>query len=120
MQMADELSKVFAALGDPIRRDMIARLTEADATVSQLAEPYQVSMQAISKHLKVLEDAGLVTRGRAAQTRPVHLEAQVFDLMTTWIERYRIQAEQRYQRLDAVLAELNDAAETPRRKGKAS
>ena len=74
--MADQLSKVFAALGDPIRRDMIARLTVADATVSQLAEPYEVSMQAVSKHLKVLEDAGLVTRGREAQTRPVHVEAR--------------------------------------------
>ena len=76
-------------------------------------------MQAVSKHLKVLEDAGLVSRGRAAQTRPVHLEAQVFDLMTKWIERYQRQAEQRYQRLDAVLAAMNDT-EKPRRKGRAS
>ena len=87
--MTDQLSKVFAALGDPIRRDMIARLTVADATVGRLAEPYDVSLQAVSKHLKVLQGAGLVTRGRAAQTRPVHLEAEVFDLMTKWIERYR-------------------------------
>jgi DNA-binding transcriptional ArsR family regulator len=118
--MADQLSKVFAALGDPLRRDMIARLTTADATVSQLAEPYDVSMQAVSKHLKVLEDAGLVSRGRAAQTRPVHLEAQVFELMTKWIERYQRQAEQRYQRLDAVLAAMNDTEAKPRRKGRAS
>jgi DNA-binding transcriptional ArsR family regulator len=118
--MADPLSKVFAALADPLRRDMIARLTTADATVSQLAEPYDVSMQAVSKHLKVLEDAGLVSRGRAAQTRPVHLEAQAFDLMTKWIERYQRRAEQRYQRLDAVLAELNDTTAKPRRKGRAS
>jgi DNA-binding transcriptional ArsR family regulator len=107
--MADQLSRVFAALADPTRRDLVARLTVADATVNELAEPYEVSVQAISKHLKVLEDAGLVTKGRQAQTRPVHLEAEVFDLMTAWIERYRRRAEQRYRRLDAVLAELTDA-----------
>ncbi len=119
--MADQLSKVFAALSDPIRRDMIARLTVADATVSHLAEPYDVSFQAVSKHLKVLEDAGLVTRTRAAQTRPVHLEAEVFDLMTKWIERYRHQAEERYGRLDALLAEMNEESdERPRKKGKAT
>ena len=105
--MADQLSKVFAALADPTRRDLVARLTIADATVNELAEPYEVSVQAISKHLKVLEEAGLVTKSRKAQTRPVHLEAEVFDLMTAWIERYRRQAEQRYQRLHAVLAELH-------------
>ena len=104
--MADQLSRVFAALADPTRRDLVARLTVADQTVNELAEPYEVSIQAVSKHLKVLEDAGLVTRSRKAQTRPVHLEAEVFDLMTAWIERYRRRAEQRYQRLDAVLAEL--------------
>lgn len=96
---------------------MVARLTVGDATVSELADPYGVSLQAISKHLKVLEDAGLVSRSRAAQTRPVHLEAEVFDLMTKWIERYRRQAEERYRRLDAVLA---DIADEPRRKGTAS
>lgn len=119
--MDDQLSKVFAALGDPIRRDMVARLTAGDATVSALAAPYDVSMQAVSKHLRVLEEAGLVTRSRAAQTRPVHLEAEIFDLMTAWIERYRRQAEERYRRLDAVLAEMNDeTAGQPKRKGKAS
>ncbi|GAB11324.1 putative ArsR family transcriptional regulator [Gordonia araii NBRC 100433] len=106
--MTDQLSLVFSALADPTRRDIVARLTEGDATVSELAEPYDVSVQAISKHLRVLGDAGLVTRGRQAQTRPVHLEAEVFDLMTAWIERYRRQAEERYQRLDAVLAAMNE------------
>lgn len=106
--MADQLSQVFAALADPTRRDIVARLAVADATVGELAEPYDVSLQAVSKHLKVLEGAGLVTKGRAAQTRPVRLEAEVFDLMEKWIERYRRQAEQRYQRLDAVLAQMND------------
>jgi DNA-binding transcriptional ArsR family regulator len=106
--MSDQLSRVFAALSDPTRRDMVARLTDGDATVGDLAAPYAVSVQAVSKHLKVLEEAGLVTRSRDAQRRPVHLEAEVFDLMTKWIERYRQRAEERYQRLDDVLADLND------------
>ena len=107
---ADALTKVFAALADPTRRDMVVRLTVADATVNELAEPYDVSLQAVSKHLKVLEDAGLVSRSRDAQRRPVHLEAEVFDLISKWIERYRRQAEERYRRLDDVLAAMPDAA----------
>lgn len=108
MAATDELSRVFSALADPIRRDLVARLSVGDATVNALAEPYAVSVQAISKHLHVLEDAGLVSRSRDAQRRPVHLEAEVFDLMTSWIERYRRQAEERYRRLDAVLATMPD------------
>jgi DNA-binding transcriptional ArsR family regulator len=104
----EQLSRVFAALADPTRRDMVSRLTAGDATVGELAAPYAVSMQAVSKHLKVLEDAGLVTRSRQAQRRPVHLEAEVFDLMTRWIERYRRQAEERFARLDAVLATTDE------------
>ena len=112
--MTDRLSKVFAALADPIRRDIVARLATEDATVGELAAPYDVSMQAVSKHLKVLEVAGLVSRSREAQRRPVHLEAEVFDLMTKWIERYRQQAEGRFRRLDDVLAEMNhDERQTP-------
>ena len=107
--MDDRLSRVFSALADPIRRDMVARLAADDATVNELAEPYDVSLQAVSKHLKVLEDAGLVSRTREAQRRPVHLEAEVFDLMTAWIERYRRQAEARYERLDALLAAMDDS-----------
>jgi DNA-binding transcriptional ArsR family regulator len=110
---ADPLSRVFAALADPIRRDMVARLAVADATVGELAEPYDVSVQAVSKHLRVLEDAGLVSRRRDAQRRPVHLEVEVLDLMTTWIERYRRQAEERYRRLDDVLASMPDDDTTP-------
>ena len=106
--MTDPLTQVFAALADPTRRDLVARLTDGDATVGQLAAPYQVSVQAVSKHLKVLEQAGLVSRGAEGHRSPVHLEAEVFDLMTTWIERYRQRAEARYRRLDAVLAELDD------------
>jgi DNA-binding transcriptional ArsR family regulator len=83
----------------------------ADATVNELAEPYDVSVQAVSKHLRVLEEAGLVSRRREAQRRPVHLEVEAFDLMTTWIERYRRQAEERYKRLDALLADLPDGTE---------
>lgn len=105
---ADQLSRAFAALADPTRRDIVARLTVADASVGELAAPYSVTLQAVSKHLKVLEDAGLVTRSQDAQRRPVHLEAEVFDLMTGWIERYRQQAEERYQRLDAVLTSMPD------------
>jgi DNA-binding transcriptional ArsR family regulator len=111
MAATDQLSRVFAALADPTRRNMVARLTLADATVTELAEPFAVSVQAVSKHLRVLEEAGLVSRRREAQRRPVHLEAEVFDLVTAWIERYRRQAEQRYQRLDVLLAELPDDAE---------
>jgi DNA-binding transcriptional ArsR family regulator len=104
----ERLSRVFFALADPTRRDMVARLAVGDATVGELAEPYDVSVQAVSKHVKVLSEAGLVSQRRDAQRRPCHLEAEVFDLMTKWIERYRQQAEERYERLDAVLAEMRD------------
>ncbi len=110
--MEERLTRLFSALADPTRRDIVARLAVGDATVGELAAPYDVSFQAVSKHLKVLEDAGLVSRSRDAQRRPVHLEAGVLDLMTKWIERYRRQAEERYRRLDAVLAEMNDGART--------
>jgi DNA-binding transcriptional ArsR family regulator len=111
---ADVLSPVFAALADPTRRDIVARLTAGDATLTTLAEPYDVSVQAVAKHLRVLEDAGVVSRRREGRERPAHLEAEVFDLMTAWIERYRRRAEERYRRLDAVLAELpHDTAAVP-------
>jgi DNA-binding transcriptional ArsR family regulator len=109
--MADQLSRVFQALADPTRRDLVARLAaDGDATVGELAAPYDVSLQAVSKHLKVLEEAGLVSRSRDAQRRPVHLEAEVFDLMTKWIERYRREAEERFDRLDGVLAAMDRAS----------
>ena len=104
----DQLSRVFAALADPTRRDMVARLAVGDATVGELADPYDVSIQAVSKHIKVLASAGLVSQTKDAQRRPCHLEAEVFDLMTKWIERYRQQAQERYERLDALLAEMRD------------
>src|SRR3954453_3290998 len=99
----DQLSRVFAALADPTRRDMVARLATGDATVGELADPYDVSVKAVSKHIKAVTDGGLVSQRRDAQRRPSHLEAEVFDLMTKWIERYREQAQERYERLDAVL-----------------
>ncbi|SDT48144.1 ArsR/SmtB family transcription factor [Actinoplanes derwentensis] len=100
---ADTMSQVFAALADPTRLDMVTRLSGGDATVNQLAEPYRMSLQAIYKHLRVLESAGLVTRPPGPQPRAVHLETEVFDQMQTWIERYRRRAEERYARLDALL-----------------
>ncbi len=109
----DPLSRMFAALADPTRRDMMARLAAGDATVNELAEPYEVTVQAVSKHLKVLEDAGLVSRTGEAQRRPAHLEAEVFDLMTKWIERYRREAEERYRRLDDLLQTMPGDESTP-------
>lgn len=106
--MAEALAKVFSALADETRLDIVIRLAEGDATLSELARRYDVSIQAVSKHLKTLEEAGVVSRRREAQRRPAHLEAEVFDLMAAWIERYRRRAEERYQRLDAVLADLDD------------
>ena len=108
---ADALSRVFSALADPTRRDIVARLASGDATVNEIAQPYDVTLQRVSQHLKVLEDAGLVSRSREAQRRPVHLEAEVLDLMTKWIERYRRQAEERYSRLDDLLRTLPDNIE---------
>jgi DNA-binding transcriptional ArsR family regulator len=108
VEQEERLNKAFAALADPTRRDMLARLASADATVGELAAPYDVSLQAVSKHLKVLEDAGLVHRSRDAQRRPVHLDAEVFDLMTKWIERYRREAEERFRKIDRLLAEMDE------------
>lgn len=111
----DQLSRVFAALADPTRRDIVARLAVGDVTVTELAQPYDVSVQAVSKHIKVLADAGLVSQRKEAQRRPCHLEAEVLDLMTAWIERYRQQAQERYERLDALLAEMQAEDRTTHR-----
>jgi len=104
--MTDKLSLAFSALADPTRRDMLTHLAKGDATVTALADRYEFSIQAVSKHLKVLEAAGLVSRTKDAQRRPVHLEPEVLDLMAGWIRRYQREAEARYSRLDSVLAEL--------------
>ncbi|OLC55187.1 MAG: transcriptional regulator [Chloroflexi bacterium 13_1_40CM_4_68_4] len=100
------LDATFAALADPTRRAILARLTSGQASVSELAEPFAISQPAISKHLKVLERAGLVSRGRDAQRRPRRLEVKPLAEATEWLERYRRYWEGNYQRLDALLDEL--------------
>ena len=103
---ADDLSIVFAALADPTRRAILARLATGEATVTELAEPFEMSQPAISKHLKVLERAGLVSMDVDAQRRPRKLEPKRLEEAVDWIERYREIFEQNYQRLDALLEEL--------------
>jgi DNA-binding transcriptional ArsR family regulator len=102
----DQLSTTFAALADPTRRAILARLAEGDATVSELARPFDMSLPNVSKHLKVLKDAGLVTQGRDAQWRPCHLEPTHLRDASSWIEQYRQFWEDRFDRLDAYLREL--------------
>jgi DNA-binding transcriptional ArsR family regulator len=97
------LDRAFAALADPIRRAIVARLSRGSATLGELAEPFAITLQAISRHISVLEDAGLVWRTREAQRKPVHLDAAALERLTSWIDRYRLEAEAAYRRLDAVL-----------------
>lgn len=100
---ADHLSSTFAALSDPTRRAILARLRAGEATVLELAEPFDMSLPAISKHLKVLENAGLISRGRDAQRRPCRIEAARLKEATDWLERYRRFWDQSFDRLDAYL-----------------
>jgi DNA-binding transcriptional ArsR family regulator len=100
---AAELDRTFAALADPTRRAIMARLASGDATVSELAEPLPISIQAVSKHLKVLEGAGLITRGRTAQLRPSHLEGTPLKEVAAWIEGYRSFWERGFERMDERL-----------------
>lgn len=111
--MTDQLTLMFSALGDATRRDMVAQLAEGDATLGELARRYDMSPQAVSKHLKVLEGAGLVSRGRVAQRRPAHLETDALTLMTAWIAQYQQRAEARFGRLDRLLETLDDRPDTP-------
>jgi DNA-binding transcriptional ArsR family regulator len=104
----DTLNRAFLALADPVRRAMVARLSRGDATVNELAEPFAITKQAVSKHIQVLEQAGLVTRSRDAQRRPVHLDPAALERLTAWIDRYRLIAEDRYRRLDALLVATAD------------
>jgi DNA-binding transcriptional ArsR family regulator len=106
MTETDQLSSVFAALADPIRRAILARLAEGEASVNELAEPFPVSLQAISKHLKVLERAGLITRGKQAQWRPCRLEPGPLRDVVDWMEQYRRLWDERYDRLDTYLRRL--------------
>jgi DNA-binding transcriptional ArsR family regulator len=100
---ADQLSNTFAALADPTRRAILARLADGDATVNELAEPFPMSLQAVSKHLKVLERAGLITRGRTAQSRPSRLHGAPLKDAADWLERYRRFWEGSFERLDQHL-----------------
>jgi DNA-binding transcriptional ArsR family regulator len=104
----DDLSLTFAALADPTRRAILTRLAAGEATVGQLAEPFSLTQQAISKHIKVLERAGLVSRSRAAQSRPCRLEPVRFGTAAEWIDRHRRMWEDRYDRLDEHLSVLAD------------
>jgi DNA-binding transcriptional ArsR family regulator len=109
-----ELDATFAALADPTRRAILARLTQGDASVQELAEPFAMSQPAVSKHLKVLERAGLITRGRDAQRRPCHLEAGPLREASEWLGTYRQCWEASFQRLDELLIELQTPAHTPK------
>jgi DNA-binding transcriptional ArsR family regulator len=104
--MQDQLSNTFAALADPTRRAILARLATGEASVTELAQPFEMSLPAVSKHLKVLERAGLIARGREAQWRPCRIEAGPLKSVADWVEEYRIIWEQRLDRLDAYLREL--------------
>jgi DNA-binding transcriptional ArsR family regulator len=111
------LNRAFSALADPVRRAIVARLSRGPATLGELAEPFDITAQAVSKHISVLESAGLVWRTREAQRRPVHLDASALERLTSWIDQYRLEAEARYRRLDAVLAA--EQAPRPRRNRRA-
>jgi DNA-binding transcriptional ArsR family regulator len=106
---AAALDRAFMALADPVRRAIVARLSRGEATVNELAAPFAISKQAVSKHIRVLEAAGLVTRSRDAQRRPVHLDLGALERLTAWIDRYRLLAEARYRRLDDLLAEMQES-----------
>jgi DNA-binding transcriptional ArsR family regulator len=111
----DRLDTTFAALADPTRRAILARLASGEASVTELAAPFAMSQPAISKHLKVLERAGLVSRSRDAQRRPVRVEAKPLEEATKWLEGYRRSLESSFQRLDTLLDELKTKPKKPRR-----
>ena len=116
-ELDDDLSVMFAALADPTRRAILVRLTNGEATVNELAEPFAMTQQAVSRHVKVLERAGLVSRARTGQSRPCRLEPTRLDTAAHWIVRHRRMWDERYDRLDSHLAALRgrptDDAETP-------
>lgn len=116
--MTDQLSRTFAALADPTRRGILARLAGGEASVSELARPFDMTMPAITKHLKVLEKAGLIKRGRDAQWRPCQLNAEPLKNASDWIDDYRQFWEQRFDRLDDYLKELLQATENQEKKDK--
>jgi|SRR5690349_5507698 len=118
MSPAERLNATFLALADPTRRAILARLVTGEASVNELAEPFDMSQPAISKHLKMLERAGLVSRGRDAQRRPCRLEAQPLEAAYLWIERYRQMWDMNFARLDTLLEDLKAAKAPKRRKAK--
>lgn len=115
---SDRLSATFAALADPTRRAILARLASGEKSVNELAEPFQISLPAVSRHLKVLESAGLIARGREAQWRPCRLEAQPLKDVSDWVERYRRFWEQSFDRLDEYLREVQAKATKRKRRKK--
>ncbi|GGF34151.1 ArsR/SmtB family transcription factor [Subtercola lobariae] len=102
----DDLDRAFLALADPVRRAIVARLSRGEATVNELAEPFAMTKQAVSRHIQVLETAGLITRTRDGQRRPCHLRPAALEELTSWIDTYRLEAERRFRRLDSVLESL--------------
>ena len=103
-----QLDRAFTALGDPVRRAMVARLSRGEATVNELAEPFSITKQAVSRHIQVLEVAGLITRSRDGQRRPCHLDSAALETLTSWIDTYRQATEAQYRRLDDVLDALKE------------
>jgi DNA-binding transcriptional ArsR family regulator len=118
MNATDRLNATFVALADPTRRAILARLALGEASVNELAEPYDMSQPAISKHLKMLERAGLVSRGRDAQRRPCRIEAQPLEASYLWIERYRQMWDMNFERLDTLLDELQSTKTARKRRSK--
>jgi DNA-binding transcriptional ArsR family regulator len=106
--VGEQLDAMFSALSDPTRRAIVARLAAGDATVNELAEPFKLSLPGISKHLKVLERSGLISRGRQAQFRPCHLELQALDVAADWIEENRRLWSERFDKLDQHLRTLQE------------
>ena len=114
-QISDRLDATFLALADPTRRAILARLARGEASVTELAEPFEISQPAISKHLKILERAGLITVGQDAQRRPRRIEGKPLAEASAWLERYRANWEANFERLDGILEELQRSASAPAR-----
>ena len=103
-----QLDRAFLALADPVRRKLVARLSRGPATVNELAEPFAITKQGVSKHIQVLEAAGLITRTRVGQTRPCHLDPLALETLTAWIDTYRLIAERQFRRLDSLLDTMKE------------
>jgi DNA-binding transcriptional ArsR family regulator len=113
---SDQLTTTFAALADPTRRAILARLAKGEATVNELAEPFHLKLPTVSKHLKVLQQAGLVSQGRKAQWRPCRLETAPLKAVAHWVDRYRAMWDERFSQLDSYLSELQTKEKTRGRK----